>query len=269
MIEGLGLRPDATAEPSGPRAVIAGPAALGNDNVTYADDNNNINNSDHGSGRDQSTTQEGRVQHIPRHVLMTEAAAELRQTLEERRMQVPGLIAEIHELEARREALAHQVAQLEYQQKVLTEAQAPGREPSLQPRPETAVDVEGEDGPDENESWPQRTGRERRQTLRRNRNLSLSRARGQSCHRSQSRGPSGLHPYRGGAERVPQLEVDVKVCKDGDISETLFSNKAVLTQEQFDRVRANKSSEEEDDEVWSMFCDIKVRMVPFPPLVVE
>lgn len=261
MIEGLGLKPEVIAEASGARLAEVTHLAHGGDEPGDQGGDNNTNNSDQGQNS-------AREQCLPRHILMTEAAAELRQTLEEHRMQIPGLLAEIRELEERKGVLVQEVAQLEYQHEGYTKAQTPGCESSTRSNLAPVVDVECE-SVDEGESWPQRTGRERLSTVRRNRNFSQSRQRSKSCHRSQSRGPSGLNLNRDCVERVPQLEVDVKVCKDGDISETLFSNKAVLTQEQFDRTRPNRNGEEQDDEVWSMFCDIKVRMVPFPPAFSE
>ncbi|KAG0022764.1 hypothetical protein BGZ82_010931 [Podila clonocystis] len=91
--------------------------------------------------------------------------------------------------------------------------------------------------------------------------------------RSQSQGPK----RRSGGEavysllRVPQLEADIKICKDGLLSETLLSSKTVLTEEQLAKVRmAKKSMEDEDEEdggveeVWSLSCNFRVNLVPSP-----
>ncbi|KAG0326807.1 hypothetical protein BG000_001237 [Podila horticola] len=90
--------------------------------------------------------------------------------------------------------------------------------------------------------------------------------------RSQSQGPkrrSGESVYA--LSRVPQLEADIKICKDGLLSETLLSSKTVLTEEQLAKVRMAKKSmedgEEEDgreEEVWSLSCNFRVHLVPSP-----
>ncbi|KAG0016003.1 hypothetical protein BGZ81_011434 [Podila clonocystis] len=90
--------------------------------------------------------------------------------------------------------------------------------------------------------------------------------------RSQSQGPK----RRSGGEavyslvRVPQLEADIKICKDGLLSETLLSSKTVLTEEQLAKVRMAKKSMEDGDEekdggeeeVWSLSCNFRVNLVP-------
>ncbi|KAG0100400.1 hypothetical protein BGZ93_001427 [Podila epicladia] len=91
--------------------------------------------------------------------------------------------------------------------------------------------------------------------------------------RSQSQGPkrrSGEAVYT--LLRVPQLEADIKICKDGVLSETLLSSKTVLTEEQLAKVRMakknTKDGEEDNDgeeeEVWSLSCNFRVNLVPSP-----
>ncbi|KAI9235005.1 MAG: hypothetical protein BYD32DRAFT_470926 [Podila humilis] len=90
--------------------------------------------------------------------------------------------------------------------------------------------------------------------------------------RSQSQGASKYPPREVYAlSRVPQLEADIKICKDGMLSETLLSSKTVLTEEQFEKVqKAKKGEDEEEGEeekeevVWSLSCSFNVRMVPPP-----
>lgn len=91
--------------------------------------------------------------------------------------------------------------------------------------------------------------------------------------RSQSQGASKYQPREVYARsRVPQLEADIKICKDGLLSETLLSSKTVLTEEQFEKVqKAKKGENEEEGEeekeeevVWSLACSFNVRMVPPP-----
>ena len=70
--------------------------------------------------------------------------------------------------------------------------------------------------------------------------------------------------------KVPQLEADIQICKDGILSETLLSSKTILTEEQFERIRTTrveageKESGPEEDEVWSLNCDFRVKMVYAP-----
>ncbi|KAG0359858.1 hypothetical protein BG005_011988 [Podila minutissima] len=91
--------------------------------------------------------------------------------------------------------------------------------------------------------------------------------------RSQSQGPkrrSGEAVYA--LSRVPQLEADIRICKDGVLSETLLSSKTVLTEEQLAKVRmAKKSTDDgkedddgEEEEVWSLSCNFRVNLVPSP-----
>lgn len=109
------------------------------------------------------------------------------------------------------------------------------------------------------------TTRSGRPTTRRlGKNVVYSRSQSQGASKHQSREVYAL-------SRVPQLEADIKICKDGLLSETLLSSKTVLTEEQFEKVQKTKKSEDEEEEdeekdevVWSLSCSFNVRMVPPP-----
>ncbi|KAG0378061.1 hypothetical protein BGX24_004822 [Mortierella sp. AD032] len=98
------------------------------------------------------------------------------------------------------------------------------------------------------------TGRPSRQQYRR-----------QSAYsRAQSRGRA-MEMYH--QERVPQLEADVTICKDGVQSKTILSSTTLLTDEQYEQIRSSRSEAGMDpspESVWSLSFDVRVKMVPSP-----
>ncbi|KAK3840723.1 MAG: hypothetical protein J3R72DRAFT_492141 [Linnemannia gamsii] len=82
--------------------------------------------------------------------------------------------------------------------------------------------------------------------------------------RAQSRGRA-MEMYH--QERVPQLEADVTICKDGVQSKTILSSTTLLTDEQYEQIRSSRSEAGMDpspESVWSLSFDVRVKMVPSP-----
>ncbi|KAF8985302.1 hypothetical protein BGZ46_005046 [Entomortierella lignicola] len=199
---------------------------------------------------------------IPRYSLMTEAAEQFQQTLEEFKLQKAGLYHDIGMLEAKRVQLLEEIAVIETNEPHHTlETGRRGHE----------LESEEDNSEDDHEEFVDTTEQHQQQpesTASRSLSSSFSAStRGyhstvgqQKCaslrsDRSNSRGQSDAPA----SIKIPQLEADIKICKDGNISETLLSSKTLLTEDQFDRIQHKKS--EAKDEVWSLSCDFKVRMV--------
>ncbi|KAF9988587.1 hypothetical protein BGZ75_009085 [Mortierella antarctica] len=233
---------------------------------------------------------------IPRYSLMNEAAAQLRQALDELKMQKAALHYDIRTLEDMKLHLVEDVAKAE---KVIKTDDASSSVP-VSPRGGQDVEkdkaagrmVQGQDDArasedsdddyaDEDDALSRPTAREgkgssragsmagapRSRTMtRQQRRLSHHTGRGVSMAPTRSRGKRGDRRE----ERVPQLEADIQICKDGILSETLLSSKTILTEEQFERIRTTrveageKEQAQEEDEVWSLNCDFRVKMVHAP-----
>ncbi|CAO3569432.1 unnamed protein product [Mortierella alpina] len=230
---------------------------------------------------------------IPRYSLMNEAAAQLRQALEELKMQKASLHYDIRTLEDIKIHLVEDLAKAEKVIKTddaISSVSAPQREVQgdkaverTTQSSETVQESEASDGEyaddDETRSRPAaRDGRgssragsmaggPRSRTLtRQQRRLSQHVGRGVSMAPSRSRARKGDRRE----EKVPQLEADIQICKDGILSETLLSSKTILTEEQFERIRTTrdeagqKEHAQEEEEVWSLNCDFRVKMVRAP-----
>ncbi|KAG0324387.1 hypothetical protein BGZ99_001903 [Dissophora globulifera] len=199
----------------------------------------------------------------PRSSMMLEAAQQLRQALDEFKEQKAGLHYDIDTLNNRKGVLLEEIALLGTQR-------SPNDAAALEDNQFQDVE-EGENAVEEN--------RDERRPRQRSRGpvraSGPSQARAFSTHmqdrrpahraRNRSRASSRAPISRRGvsAERVPQLEADIMICKDGSISETLLSSKTVLTQELFESSRP-KINGQDEDEIWSLQCDFKVRMVEQP-----
>ncbi|KAF9201235.1 hypothetical protein BGZ49_008539 [Haplosporangium sp. Z 27] len=199
---------------------------------------------------------------IPRYSLMTEAAEQFQQTLEEFKLQKAGLYHDIGMLEAKRVQLLEEIAVIETNEPHHTlETGRRGHE--LESEEDNSEDNYEEfvDATEQHQQQPESTTsgslsssfsastREYYPTVGQQKRASLRSDRSNS--RGQSDAPASI--------KIPQLEADIKICKDGNISETLLSSKTLLTEDQFDRIQRKKS--EAKDEVWSLSCDFKVRMV--------
>ncbi|KAF9576953.1 Myblike DNAbinding domain-containing protein [Mortierella alpina] len=232
---------------------------------------------------------------IPRYSLMNEAAAQLRQALDELKMQKAALYYDIRTLEDRKIHLVEDVAKTEKvfrtddavssaaSQRGAQEAEKEKATERAVQGPENARQSEDSDDDyaDEADTRSRPTAREdrgssragsraggpRSRTLtRQQRRLSHHAGRGVSMAPTRSRGKRGDRRE----EKVPQLEADIQICKDGILSETLLSSKTILTEEQFERIRTTrveageKESAREEDEVWSLNCDFRVKMHVLP-----
>ncbi|KAG0306778.1 hypothetical protein BGZ98_001739 [Dissophora globulifera] len=199
----------------------------------------------------------------PRSSMMLEAAQQLRQALDEFKEQKAGLHHDIDTLNNRKGVLLEEIA--------LLGAQRSSNDAAALEDSQFQDVEEGENAVEEN--------RDERRPRQRSRGPARasgsSQARAFSTHvqdrrpahraRNRSRASSRAPISRRGvsAERVPQLEADIMICKDGSISETLLSSKTVLTQELFESSRP-KANGQDEDEIWSLQCDFKVRMVEQP-----
>ncbi|KAF9379564.1 hypothetical protein BGX21_002599 [Mortierella sp. AD011] len=223
---------------------------------------------------------------IPHYSLMAEATEQFQQTLEEFKLQKAGLHHDIGMLEARKLQLLEEVAGMEAHHP----SNRRDESASSITGPESAVGerdaqsefyderlsgegVSGDNGDEEflNEEQQQRHQQTRsggsrpRSDSQGSRTYSaVNQQRRTSQHAQQglSTGPSRSdRSFRGVDAKVPQLEADIKICKDGNISETLLSSKTFLTEEQFDRIQYKNDAKDGDDKIWSLSCDFKVRMV--------
>lgn len=101
-------------------------------------------------------------------------------------------------------------------------------------------------------SSPMSRSQHTRASMIRNRSMGPSRSSRSSAHETA---------------KVPQLEAEIRVCRDGVVAETLLKSKNILTEEQFDcvqRTRHESGRTAEDTPVWSLSCDFQVKMVNRP-----
>ncbi|KAF9115811.1 hypothetical protein BGX27_006242 [Mortierella sp. AM989] len=217
----------------------------------------------------------------PHYSLMADAAEQFQQTLEEFKLQKAHLHHDIDVLEARKLVLLEEVSAIE-------ESCTPncGDKSSMdlgllgtEQDGEGGIDVEkhkedildGDEEPvDGDEQLMRRAGRSTTRTgfLA---SIQASSMVHQQTPSSQigGRGPlTGISKSIRNSQRVdkvagkvPQLEADIKICKDGNASETLLSSTTLLTEDQLDRIRSKNDVKGEDDEIWSLTCDFRVRMV--------
>ncbi|KAF9347313.1 hypothetical protein BGX26_001196 [Mortierella sp. AD094] len=227
---------------------------------------------------------------IPRYSHIADAAEQLQQTLEEFKLQKAGLYHDIGVLEARRLQLLEEIAGIEAHHpsnrgdestsSMMDLGSTGGERDALgefcderlsgEFVDEEFVDEEFVDEEEQRQQQQIRTGRSRPRSgsLASTRTYSTVRQQkrmSQHGRRGLSTGPSRSdRNFRGVDAKVPQLEADIKICKDGNISETLLSSKTLLTEEQFDRIQYKSDAKDGDDEIWSLSCDFKVRMVRSP-----
>ncbi|KAI1317651.1 hypothetical protein EDD11_008079 [Mortierella claussenii] len=258
--EGLGLSTGMTAEDTAQETGISVPPLQHGDTMSVK--SNNTTHTGH-SGDDDTVDSIA----IPRYSLMSEAAEHLRQVLEETKLQKAGLYHDIGMLEAKRNQIADDIANMEgqYTAKYARDTHDPEGSgsssggSSIVSRNDIVSDgyVDVEDRGDDEGHTRSRTRARGCSTMRQQKRVSAMGRRGASQSRTRS--------SRGGSVaigKVPQLEADIKICKDGVASETLLSSKTLLTEETFDRIRPGADGDDEDGEMWSLFCDFRVRMVP-------
>ncbi|KAG0198091.1 hypothetical protein BGX28_008423 [Mortierella sp. GBA30] len=222
---------------------------------------------------------------IPRYSLMNEAAEQLRQALEEIKLQKADLHHDVGMLEAKKMHLVDEVARAEKRAAIVsqqtegdTKTNATERTVQGQDDGEKEEDCTDEHTDDDasrrrsarggrgisRATAPISSGGRSRTLTRQQKRLSQLGGRGVSMTPSKSRGKKADRRE----DRVPQLEADIQICKDGLLSETLLSSKTILTEEQFERIRISKAESEEneadEDEVWSLNCDFRVKMVYAP-----
>jgi len=107
-------------------------------------------------------------------------------------------------------------------------------------------------GPSPSMSRSQPRSQHKRASIVRNRSMGPSRSSRSSTHETTM---------------VPQLEAEIRVCRDGVVAETLLKSKNILTEEQFDSVQRTRNESgraAEDTAVWSLNCDFQVKMVNHP-----
>ncbi|KAF9998160.1 hypothetical protein BGZ79_008162 [Entomortierella chlamydospora] len=262
--EGLGLSTGVAAEDIG-------------DAVDRADSSSNID----------SEIESTQTPRIPHYSPMAEAAEQFQQTLEEFKLQKAGLHHDIGMLEARKLQLLEEVAGMEARHpsnqrdefaSSMTGLESAGGEWDAQSgfhdERLSGEGVSGDNGDEEflNEEQQQqhqqtRSGGSRprsdsQESTRTYSTVSQQRRMSQHAQHGLSTGPSRSdRSFRGVDAKVPQLEADIKICKDGNISETLLSSKTLLTEEQFDRIQYKSDAKDGDDKIWSLSCDFKVRIV--------
>ncbi|KAF9905631.1 hypothetical protein BX616_000968 [Lobosporangium transversale] len=214
---------------------------------------------------------------IPRYSLMTEAAEHLRQTLEETKLQRAALSHEVGVLEIKRNQMLEDIANMEgrlvsskYAQDHHLVGEPIGRGTRTH-RTEVAPTDKNEDDEERIRSRPRGRGDGSSSTARAHSTVRQQRHRSAMGRRglSQSRSHGGVQ-RTAHEERVPQLETDIKIRKDGGDCETLLSAKTLLTHETFEKIRSSRAidkgadDEDESGEMWSLACDFKVRMVSAP-----
>ncbi|KAF9414724.1 hypothetical protein BGZ94_000311 [Podila epigama] len=251
--------------------------------------------------------------HTPRHSLMGEASEQLRQTMEEFKEQRSILRAEISMLEEQKARLQREVMAVTTTPSVMvTPRSAPSvgssgtsRRSGVRARGEresTSDDDEQVEDADEDYVEIEDTRSSKKDSSKNHgRSLSLVGSAATSGSGAGGAGSSSGRPYTRQAkrssyvrsrstastrrrsevyaslQRVPQLEADIKICKDGILSETLLSSKTMLTEDQVEKIQmTNKASHQGlggsddggdnkgEDEVWSLCCDFRVKMVPAP-----
>ncbi|KAF9922335.1 hypothetical protein FBU30_007576 [Linnemannia zychae] len=278
---GLGLKPDLPQ-------LIPAPAVEANGEPDNVSENGSI----------ASLVTSSNPEIIPQAGLMFEASAALRQILDEFNQQKAVLHQEIMTLEVKKDQLIEEVAGLERQCMELsavinadaaTHAQAISREESRRSGPQDAQEPVDDDNDenyvteDESVGRSSRSSRSRPQSVQGgsvaggfngsanslrpgNGGMSVRGSRQQrrqsvySRAQSRSRGMDLMHQQ----DRVPQLEADVRICKDGVQSETILSSRTMLTDEQYERIRSSRAEagiEYSSDDIWSLSFDVRVKMV--------
>ncbi|KAG0212324.1 hypothetical protein BGX33_003694 [Mortierella sp. NVP41] len=281
---GLGLNPDLDMSTPGPAAEAG----------EEGDDLYGSSENEDGSSSPSSPLPE----RLPLAGLMTEASENLRQALDEIKQQKSILYKEITDLEAKkdhlevqRDHLAEEVTRMErqcFELSVAAVTQSRQRTAPAIPEQENREPVDddhddnyvteddgGHAGDGGRSSRSGRSGNGGSVTTNSSRLgggsgsngtvRSSRQQRRQSVYsRAQSRGRQSAYDFSLQQERVPQLEADVRICKDGVMSETVLSSKTVLTDEQYERIRSSRAEagvEHSSDDVWSLSFDVRVKMV--------
>ncbi|KAG0046369.1 hypothetical protein BGZ83_008455 [Gryganskiella cystojenkinii] len=222
--------------------------------------------------------------HTPRYGLMHEAADQLRQTLDEFREQTSILRLEIEELNDQKQTYLQERAAREQKEQLDAIAAATAAVAAAEAEEEakkaaaasksnendyTDTD-EAEDDNDEVIHIQRRSKQPQKEQQRRSRSRSGAKVQSGSVSgssvsssRYHQRNRSTVPENHPRFEKVPLLEADIKVTRDGGDSETLFTSKNLLSSVQFERLANVASAQDDGDEsLWTLNCDFKLRMAP-------
>ncbi|KAG0353212.1 hypothetical protein BGZ54_002340, partial [Gamsiella multidivaricata] len=219
-----------------------------------------------GDGGDSDSTE---VVTPPRYRQCVEASEQLSQVLEEFKVHKPVLHIEIRELDEKKSHLIEETARLEIRKAYLDEENARLEKQyrlNLTRNAELDATYASTEDSDAEASCSRRATKDSKERIRA-RSAYRPQKRQPQQARAASKGPSVANkskriiPVVG---KIPQLEADIKISKDGIIAETLLCDKTLLSEDQFERIRSKQTTQDDDPEMWSLFCDFKVRMVNIP-----